>query len=69
MHAPTMQAIHNYRETEKSDWNSTNKPIIDRLRQRIFPDGSSKESLDLVHVLDLAADGVIKPHVDAERVC
>ncbi|RWR99556.1 alpha-ketoglutarate-dependent dioxygenase alkB 7-like protein, partial [Dinothrombium tinctorium] len=60
-------AILNYRETEIWRWNQQNKQIIERIRKLAF----SKEvkSIDFVHVLDLAENGVIKPHIDSVRFC
>jgi alkylated DNA repair protein alkB family protein 7 len=60
-------AIHHYRETERSRWNKKNEEIINRVRSLAFPPNVSP--LKLVHVLDLAKNGVIKPHVDSVRFC
>ncbi|XP_012262715.1 alpha-ketoglutarate-dependent dioxygenase alkB homolog 7, mitochondrial [Athalia rosae] len=60
-------AIHGYRETEKSAWNKENSSIIARVQMKAFPPGASL--LGHVHVLDLAAEGKIKPHVDSVRFC
>ncbi|XP_011303392.1 alpha-ketoglutarate-dependent dioxygenase alkB homolog 7, mitochondrial [Fopius arisanus] len=60
-------AIHGYRETERAKWNEENTKIIDRVRKLAFPPGMPQ--LGLVHVLDLAPDGRIKPHVDSVRFC
>ncbi|CAG7822379.1 unnamed protein product [Allacma fusca] len=60
-------AIHHYRETERSKWNKNNEGIINRVRRLAFPPNVSP--LKLVHVLDLAKNGVIKPHVDSVRFC
>jgi len=59
-------AIHEYRETERSVWTQDNQKIIDRVRQTAFPSGVAP--IRSVHVLDLAKHGVIKAHVDAVRV-
>lgn len=40
--------------------------VINRIRQKAFPPGMPQ--LSLVHVLDLTAEGWIKPHVDSIRV-
>jgi alkylated DNA repair protein alkB family protein 7 len=61
-----LQAIHGYRETERLHWNPQNTGILQRARDVAFPPGTSQ--LSLVHVLDLAVDGVIKPHIDSVRV-
>lgn len=61
-----LQAIHGYRETERAKWNEDNTKIMDRVRKLAFPPGMPQ--LGLVHVLDLAAEGRIKPHVDSVRV-
>ncbi|XP_011661956.1 alpha-ketoglutarate-dependent dioxygenase alkB homolog 7, mitochondrial [Strongylocentrotus purpuratus] len=60
-------AIHGFRETEKSRWSEVNSPIIQRIRDQAFPEGSAQ--LTLVHVLDLAQNGYIKPHVDSIKFC
>ncbi|XP_012273262.1 alpha-ketoglutarate-dependent dioxygenase alkB homolog 7, mitochondrial [Orussus abietinus] len=60
-------AIHGYRETERAKWNADNVKIIERVRKVAFP--PNMPQLGLVHVLDLAADGQIKPHVDSTRFC
>jgi hypothetical protein len=62
-----VQAIHGYRESEKSDWSQENQRVLSRLRQHAFDD--PEQSLVHVHVLDLAKDGYIKPHIDSIRVC
>lgn len=61
-----LQAIHEYRETEKSRWNRRNEVVISRVRSTAFPEGTPP--LKLVHVLDLKKTGKIKPHVDSVRV-
>jgi len=60
-------AIHSYRETERSVWNKNNSVILDRIRKIGFP--PPVRQLKLVHVLDLAKTGVIKPHIDSVRFC
>lgn len=40
--------------------------ILDRVRKEAFPEGKSQ--LKHVHVLDLSADGYIKPHIDSVKV-
>lgn len=57
-------AIHGYRETERKHWYPTNRAIFDRVKEVAF----SGETLPYIHVLDLAKEGVIKPHVDSVRV-
>ena len=59
-------AIHAYRETERKQWNESNEKIISRIRERAFPKGM--QQLQFIHVLDLAAEGWIKPHVDSIKV-
>ncbi|NP_001161250.1 alkB, alkylation repair homolog 7 isoform X1 [Nasonia vitripennis] len=59
--------IHGYRETEFLKWNEDNVKIINKVREKAFPPGMPQ--LGLVHVLDLAEDGWIKPHVDSTRFC
>ena len=62
-------AIVGFRETERKLWNSANAPVITRLRETAFKGRSELKPLPQVHVLDLAADGHIKPHVDSDRFC
>lgn len=60
-------AILGYRETERKNWTQKNKGILERVKQLAFsPDASL---LPYVHVLDLKASGVIKPHVDSVKFC
>jgi alkylated DNA repair protein alkB family protein 7 len=59
-------AIHQYRETERLKWSEDNQLIIDRIRQFAFPKGIKQ--IKYVHILDLAKNGYIKPHVDSVRV-
>jgi hypothetical protein len=61
-----VQAIHGYRETERLRWNPQNTSILQRVRDIAFPPGTPQ--LSLVHLLDISADGVIKPHIDSVRV-
>jgi len=60
-------AIHGYRETEKKSWNESNSLILQRVREEAFPPDVSP--IAYVHVLDIAKEGYIKPHVDAVRFC
>ena len=60
------QAIHGFRETERLQWRPENERVLRRVRRLALPPGTPP--LRHVHVLDLAADGVIKPHVDSRRV-
>ena len=61
-----MQAIQGYRETEKKKWREKNAEIIERIRSTALPQG--EDQIAFVHVLDLAEDGYIKPHIDSVRV-
>lgn len=58
-------AIHGYREMEKGDWLPDNDHVLQRMRTKAF----EANVLPHVHCLDLAADGIIKPHVDSSRYC
>ncbi|XP_043256035.1 alpha-ketoglutarate-dependent dioxygenase alkB homolog 7, mitochondrial [Colletes gigas] len=60
-------AIHFYRETERKQWNENNMKIINKIREKAFPKEMSQ--IPLIHILDLAAEGWIKPHVDSIRFC
>ncbi|XP_028174035.1 alpha-ketoglutarate-dependent dioxygenase alkB homolog 7, mitochondrial-like, partial [Ostrinia furnacalis] len=60
-------AIQGYRETERSTWSEPNSLVLARVRQLAF--GPGEEPLPHAHVLDLAAAGFIRPHVDAVRFC
>lgn len=58
-------AIHGFREMEKVDWLPENRILFDRVRQFAFV----ADIMPHVHILDLAKDGIIKPHVDSSRFC
>lgn len=58
-------AIHGYREMEKENWSQENNQVLVRVRQTAF----KENILPHVHILDLAENGVIKPHVDSSRYC
>lgn len=58
-------AIHGYREMEKVDWLPENRILFDRVRKFAFV----SDVMPHVHILDLAKDGIIKPHVDSSRYC
>lgn len=60
-------AIHGYRETERQHWSPNCAAILDRVRKLAFSPGIKLNNL--VHVLDLAEAGYIKPHVDSVRFC
>ncbi|CAG5122076.1 unnamed protein product [Candidula unifasciata] len=60
-------AIHEYRETEKTSWNENNTKVIHRVQKLAF--GAGVVPLPHVHVLDISKDGYIRPHVDAVRFC
>ncbi|VVC88282.1 unnamed protein product [Leptidea sinapis] len=60
-------AIQGYRETERGSWSEANSSTLARVRAAAFPPGAAL--LPHVHVLDLAAAGHIRPHVDAVRFC
>ncbi|PIK39547.1 putative alpha-ketoglutarate-dependent dioxygenase alkB-like 7, mitochondrial [Apostichopus japonicus] len=60
-------AVHGYRETEKSKWSLATENILQRVRDAAFTKGATQ--LPLVHVLDLAANGYIKAHVDSVKFC
>ena len=60
------KAIVGFRETERKHWNPVNSEIIARIRSVSFD--PTHRILPHVHVLDLAKDGHIKPHVDSVRV-
>ncbi|CAF4022707.1 unnamed protein product [Rotaria magnacalcarata] len=60
-------AIHGYRESERSEWTPENQKVLSRIRQFAFDDPT--QSLVHVHILDIAKEGYIKPHIDAVRYC
>ena len=65
-----MQAIEGYRETEKTQWTDHNLALMDRLREATAAastEGEGLETIHPMHVLDLAADGEIKPHIDSVK--
>lgn len=51
---------------ERRQWNEHNLKVINRIRAKAFP--SDILQLQHIHVLDLAAEGWIKPHVDSIKV-
>ncbi|TYZ67143.1 hypothetical protein PybrP1_009705 [[Pythium] brassicae (nom. inval.)] len=56
--------IVKFKEMERSRWSTETKRVLDRLRELpILPRGV--EYFPAVHVIDLAEDGYIKPHVDS----
>jgi len=55
--------IFNYREIEKSRWNEANHNAVLKVRS-LLP---SNINWLAVHVLDLAEDGSIAPHVDSVK--
>ena len=61
-----------YRETEKLHWvEPTSVALIERLRAAMAAaagEGVELETIQEIHVLDLAADGEIKPHIDSVKV-
>ncbi|CAH1775034.1 unnamed protein product [Owenia fusiformis] len=59
-------AIHGFRETERKEWNDVNSAIIQRIKKKVFQDATP---LEHVHIIDVAKDGYIKPHIDAVRFC
>ncbi|TRY74707.1 hypothetical protein TCAL_15634, partial [Tigriopus californicus] len=61
------EAISNFRETERKHWNAHNLPVIQRLQKFAFE--PHLKLLPYVHVLDLAPQGYIKPHIDSARFC
>ncbi|KAH8287751.1 hypothetical protein KR054_012433 [Drosophila jambulina] len=63
-HLP-LQAIHGYRESERRDWSLDNRHVLDRISRSAF----KGRVMPHVHILDLAEEGVIKPHVDSVRFC
>ncbi|XP_018344452.1 PREDICTED: alpha-ketoglutarate-dependent dioxygenase alkB homolog 7, mitochondrial isoform X2 [Trachymyrmex septentrionalis] len=60
-------AIHGYRETEWKKWSKDSSQILDRVRRKAF--SPEMIQLSLVHILDLAPEGWIKPHIDSVRFC
>lgn len=66
------QAIVGYRETEKLHWTEpTSVALVERLRGKMaaaMGEGVELETIQEIHVLDLAADGEIKPHIDSVKV-
>ena len=61
------EAIEGFRETERKHWNPLNSEVISRLQKCAFQ--PEDRLLPYVHVLDLAEDGHIKPHIDSSRFC
>ncbi|KAJ8712630.1 hypothetical protein PYW08_007934 [Mythimna loreyi] len=61
-------AIQGFRETERTQWSAENSLVLSRVRAQAAGAGAGA-FLPHVHVLDLAAAGHIRPHVDAVRFC
>ena len=61
------QQIHLYREREQRSWSADNQRLIDRIWAASFAD--QRRRSPFVHVLDLHADGFIRPHLDEKRYC
>lgn len=60
-------AINGYREIEKSNWNKESFEIFGRIKSKAF--SSHDILLPHIHVLDLHAEGSIKPHIDSIKFC
>ncbi|XP_068623743.1 alpha-ketoglutarate-dependent dioxygenase alkB homolog 7, mitochondrial [Battus philenor] len=60
-------AIEGYRETERESWTDQNTAILNRVHETAFAPGT--RLLPRPHILDLAAAGYIRPHIDAVRFC
>ncbi|KAM7348321.1 alpha-ketoglutarate-dependent dioxygenase alkB homolog 7, mitochondrial isoform 2-T5 [Cochliomyia hominivorax] len=58
-------AIHGFRETERKHWYPHNREVLNRVSEI----GFEGEIMPFIHILDLAPQGVIKPHVDSTRYC
>ncbi|KAJ6649120.1 Alpha-ketoglutarate-dependent dioxygenase alkB like 7, mitochondrial, partial [Pseudolycoriella hygida] len=58
-------AIHGFRETERKHWYPHNKKVIQKIAEIAF----KGQIMPHIHILDLAENGVIKPHVDSSRYC
>lgn len=73
-------AIEGYKETEKTQWtNSMSLAFINKLRREASvaaatnieeeSPNTTPNTIEETHVLDLAADGEIKPHIDSVKFC
>lgn len=60
-------AIELYREIERRNWGPICTQVIERIQKTAFT--SDAQHLPLVHVLDVAAEGCVKPHIDSVRFC
>uniref|UniRef100_A0A915JVW7 NudC domain-containing protein 1 n=1 Tax=Romanomermis culicivorax TaxID=13658 RepID=A0A915JVW7_ROMCU len=60
-------AIELYREIERKNWGPICTQVIERIRKTAFT--NQAQHLPLVHVLDVAAEGCVKPHIDSVRYC
>lgn len=58
--------IVGYREIERKNWLPENRKIIEKVQNYALKDS---KILSHIHVLDLAEDGEILPHVDNVRFC
>ncbi|CAH1393783.1 unnamed protein product [Nezara viridula] len=59
-------AIHGFRETERLKWNESNSIILNKIKSIAF---GNDLTLPHTHILDLAENGYIKPHIDSIRFC
>jgi alkylated DNA repair protein alkB family protein 7 len=58
--------IINFREIEHSRWSQQSTDILERLQEQVLEAAAVQAHfLPGVHILDLHAEGVIKPHVDS----
>ncbi|TNN08753.1 Alpha-ketoglutarate-dependent dioxygenase alkB7 [Schistosoma japonicum] len=77
-------AVKNFREIERGNWQSaTNQLVIDRLKMitaensgittmvkaEVVAENIDQLVLPLIHILDLAENGEIMPHVDSVKFC
>ena len=63
-----MKAIHGYRETERDKWTSSNRDILNKVKEFALEMFENKTNLlNHIHILDLHEDGFIKLHVDSTR--
>ncbi|CAD5215199.1 unnamed protein product [Bursaphelenchus xylophilus] len=60
-------AIYLFRERESKKWNEQNWKVIKRIQEASLPPDAIK--LSYIHILDLAKEGHIKPHIDSIRYC
>ena len=59
--------IHRFREVEKWQWSQPSTSMFERIKSDVDLLPHDRKMMHAVHVLDVAADGYIDPHVDSVK--